>query len=211
MEGRLIAVCALALTTAMTAAGCGAARPAADVRPERAPLPTAGLAGRKVTVYPLTLLASDDRLGWRDALSPHRDALARADSLIAAALTERSPEVEWVLPDVLRRAHRQAPAMLPEPDHMGTALLRASALDKVPDPLRSQMRALTGVAGDRYALVPAALVFRHADGGGRAELTLVLTDVRLGQVGWRNVAAGEGPDPWSALEAALKTLAPGLP
>jgi hypothetical protein len=207
-----MAVCALALTTAMTAAGCGAAQPAADVRPETAPLPTAGLAGRKVTVYPLTLLASDDRLGWRDALTPHRGALARADSLIGAALTERSPEVEWVLPDVLRRAHRQAPAMLPEPDHIGTALLRARDLAKVPDPLRSQMRALTGVAGDRYALVPAALVFRHADGGGgRAELTLVLTDVRLGQVGWRNVAEGEGQDPWSALEAALKTLAPGLP
>lgn len=197
----------------MIAAGCGTPQPATDVPPASAPLPTAGLAGRKVTVYPLTLLATDERLGWRDAVTPHAEALARADSMIAAALTERSPEVDWVLPEALRRAHRQAPAMLPDPDRVGTALLRARDLSKVPDPLRSQMRALTGVAGDRYALVPASLVFRAVDDStrGRAQLTLVVTDVRLGDVGWRNVAVGEGPDPWLALEAALKTLTPGLP
>lgn len=209
MEGRLsVAV----LGVLLLAAGCGGSQPAADVPPETNPLPTAGIAGRKVTIYPLTLLAADEMLGWEDALTPHASALQRADSLIGAALTERAPEVEWVLPEALRRAARQAPGMLADPDRMGTALLRTKDLEVVPDPLRSQMRNLTGIAGDRYAFVPASLVFRRApDGTGRAELTAIVTDVRVGRVAWRSVATGEGTDPWTALRAALKAMTPGLP
>ena len=71
---------------------------------------------------------------------------------------------------------------------------------------------LTGVAGGRYALVPASLVFTVTEEGrGRAELTLVIVDVRTGLVGWRTVAHADGDDPWLALRAALKTLTPGLP
>lgn len=202
MPGFLAALC--------LAAGCATSQPAA-VASAGSPLPTGGIVGRTVTVYPLTLLAAEEALGWGGALSPLGDALARADSLIAAALAERVPEVDWVTPAALRRAARQAPGMLPDPDRMGTAVLRAPDVSVVPDPLRSQMRQLTGVAGDRYALVPAALVFRRADGGqGQAELVVVMTDVRLGRVGFRTVVTGTGSDAWSALDAALHVLAPGL-
>jgi hypothetical protein len=44
-----------------------------------------------------------------------------------------------------------------------------------------------------------------------AELSVVLVDVRTGQVGFRTVARGEGDDPWTALERAVKSLTPGLP
>jgi hypothetical protein len=102
--------------------------------------------------------------------------------------------------------------MLTDPDQMATALLRSAELTVVPDPLRSQMRALTGVAADRYALVPASLVFLADPGGrARAELTVVLIDVRTGAIGWRTVAWGVGDGPWDALRAALKALTPGLP
>ncbi len=50
-----------------------------------------------------------------------------------------------------------------------------------------------------------------ARGRGRAELMLVLVDVRTGRVGWRTVARGEGDDPWAALWAGLKPLVPGIP
>ncbi len=192
------------------AAGCGTSQPAADIAP--LPLPTAGIAGREVTVYPLTLIATALQLNWSDAVGPRREALARADSLLHAFLVERAPEVTWIAPEALRQAARQAPGMVADPDRMATAMLRSPGLSTVPDPLRSQMRVLTGVAGDRYALVPASLRFVIApEERGRAELTLVLADVRLGTLSWRTVAQGEGDDPWAAMREALNTLVPDLP
>jgi hypothetical protein len=46
---------------------------------------------------------------------------------------------------------------------------------------------------------------------GTAELSVVLIDTRVGKVGWRTVARGEGQDPWTALTRAMKSLTPGLP
>lgn len=202
-----------ALLVPIVMAGCGGApQPASDVPPQAAPLPTAGMAGQRVTVYPLTLLASDRALGWTELVGPREEALRRADSLIAGFVQERAPEVVWVLPDELRRAARRAPGMLTQPDLMGTAILRGGNSKGVPDPLRSQMRALTGVAGERYALVPASVVFVPGrNGAGRAELTVAITDVRRGLIEWRTTAWGEGTDPWEALWQALTTLVPGLP
>jgi hypothetical protein len=194
-------------------AGCGGRRQEAAAPPVPAlPLPTAGIAGQAVTVYPVTLISAEATLGWDTLLGPRRDALARADSLIGALLEERSPEVSWVLPPALRRAAARAPGMVGDPDKMGTALLRSAELKQIPDPLRSQMRNLSAVAGDRYALVPASLLFRrNPDGRGRAELTLVMADVRTGLIGWRTMAHAVGDDPWTALRDALKTLTPELP
>lgn len=176
------------------------------------PLPTAGIAGQRVAVYPLTLVTAAEGLGWHPYLAARREALDRADSIIGALLTERSPEVTWVLPADLRRAAARAPGLLTNPDQMGTAILRSPGIDQIPDPLRSQMRSLNGVAADRYALIPTALVFtRTPDGRGQAELMLVMGDVRTGVLPWRTVARGEGDDPWEALRVAFKTLTPGLP
>ena len=119
--------------------------------------------------------------------------------MIATFLTERAPEMEWILPNQLRAAANRAPSMLPDPDHMGTAVLRAEGLERVPDPLISDMRNLTAVVGDRYVAVPASLVFYHAlDGMGRAELTLVIVDVRRNRLVFRTVASAEGSEPWEA-------------
>ncbi len=145
-------------------------------------------------------------------LGPRRAALDRADSVVAEELVARAPEVTWILPDELRRAARRGQPMLADPDQMATALLRSPELTIVPDPLRSQMRALTAVAGDRYALVPASLVFVPDEAGrASAELTVVLIDVRTGVIGWRTVARGVGEGPWESLKAAVKALTPGLP
>jgi hypothetical protein len=203
----------VALGCVLLAAACGPKPPPQNAAPVPAsPLPTAGIAGQEVSVYPLTLLSAAADLQWEVQLTPHRAALARADSIIAALLTERSPEVLWILPPALRHAAAQAPGMLADPDRIGTALLRGPKVEVIPDPLRSQMRQLNAIAGGRYAFVPASLIYVPTpDGRGRAELTVVLADVRTGVVGWRTVANAEGAAPWSALIAAVKTLTPGLP
>ena len=188
-----------------------------------APLPTAGLASQRVPVLPLTLLAAEDSLGWDSLLADHRAALGRADSVLGALLVARAPEVTWVFAEELRRAARRAPTVAVNPDQMGTAVLRAEAVERIPDPLASELRTLVALAGARYALVPAALVYRRSGGPavgqsdvatlpkGTAELSVVLVDARFAQVGWRTVARGAGEDPWTALTRAVKALMPGLP
>ena len=190
---------------------CGSSAATEGVAAPPSPLPVGAILGVEVSVYPLTMILAEAALGWDERISPRDEALRRADSLLEVALTERAPEVTWVLPDELRRAARTAPGMLTDPDRMATSVFRNN-VRKIPDPLWSQMRRLTGVVGDRLALVPASLFF-FADslGGGRAELTVVLAEVRLGEVRWPTVAKGTGDTPWEALEAALETLAPGLP
>ncbi len=230
------ASCVVAVATV-----CGCGKQHVPTPAPTAPLPTAGLAGQQVGVLPLTLIAAEDSLHWERVLADRREDLTRADSVIGELLTTRAPEVTWVLPDALRRVARRAPTIAPDPDRIGTAILRGEGIALVPDPLRSQLRTLAalvggsgggggGGGGGRYALVPAALVFRRT--GGRAEgrseqdnptagaparppataeLSIVIVDVRTGRIGFRAVARGDGDDPWSALTRAMKSLTPGLP
>jgi hypothetical protein len=168
---------------------------------------------------PLTLVAAEDSLHWDAVLADRAATLARADSVIGTLIAARAPEVTWVGAADLRRAARRSGGVAPDPGQLGTAILRGERLVDIPDPLRSQLRTLVALAGGRYAMIPAALVYRVGrDGEGQggpgratAELSVVLVDVRLGKVGWRTVARGDGDDPWSALTQALKALTPGLP
>ena len=176
------------------------------------PFPAAGLAGQRVSLVPIPLVAADEALGWDSLLADRRATLLRADSLISALLPTRTPEVNWVLPDELRREARRAPGIATDPDQLGTAVLRAENMTEVLDPLREQLRTLGALSGARYVVAPAAVVFRPAGPGvGTAELSVVLVDVRLGKIDWRTVARGEGRDPWTALAHAVKALTPGLP
>lgn len=201
---------------------CGGKKSAQTPTPiPTAPLPTAGLAGQRVALTPLALVAAEDSLHWDALIADRRATLDKSDSIIGTLLGARAPEVTWVGPAELRHVARRAPGIAADPDQMGTPFLRADNIVDVPDPLRYQLRTLMGLAGGRYALVPAGLVFRVADSthsavgqSGRqavAELSMVMIDTRVGKVGWRTVARGEGPDPWTALTRAVKSLTPGLP
>jgi hypothetical protein len=206
----------LLLAGALVAAGCGGSTQQADeeqVEPKAAPLPISGIASQKVALYPITMVIAERRLDWGELMGTREEALHMADSMIAEFFTERVPEVDWVMPDELRRMARQAPGLLPDPDKMGTAMLREEYIVEIPDPLRSQLRNLTGVVGDRYAVIPSALGFfaTEEEGIARAELYVVVVDVRKGFIEWRTKATGEGDDPRDALWEALLELVPGMP
>ena len=206
------------LVLLLAALACGG-KPPANQQPvpaPTAPLPVGGLASVKVPVLPLTLLAADDSLGWGRHFADQHAALGVADSIFGTLLKLRAPEVTWVLPEDLRRQARRSPTFAANPDQMGTALLRGERVVDVPDPLRAELRTLVAIADARYALVPAQLVFVRtpgsaAPGTGTAELTVVIVDARLGRVGFRTIARGDGTDPWMALTRAVKALTPGLP
>jgi hypothetical protein len=174
------------------------------------PLVTTAFAGQPLAVTPLTLLVSDEALAGVPPLNSRPVALAWADSLLADALTGRSPEVKWVLPAELRKMARRAPTVAPDPDRMGQSLLRGEKVEDVPDPLRNNLRSMMAIVGGRYALVPAALVFLQEPNAGpvRAELSLTLVDTRTGKVVWRSLAWGTGDTPQRALVAALDTVLP---
>ena len=185
-----------------------------------APLPTAGIAGERVALTPLALVAAEEALRWDSLIGARRTTLDKCDSIIATLLAARASEVSWVTPAELRHVARRAPGIAPDPDQMGTPFLRASNIIDVPDPLRYQLRTLMGLVGGRYVMVPAGLVFRVASPGttprgtpalATAELSVVLIDSRIGRIGWRTIARGEGDDPWTALTRAVKSLTPGLP
>jgi len=188
-------------------------KPAPENLPPTAPLPTAGLAGQRVALTPLTLVGAEDSLHLDSLVNNRRATLNKSDSIIGALLTARAPEVTWIGPEELRHTARRAPGVATDPDQMGTAFLRAERLIDVPDPLRYQLRTLVGLAGGRYAMIPGGLVFRRRPGRTdvTAELSIVMVDTRVGRVGWRTVARADADDPWSALIKAVKNLTPGVP
>jgi len=192
------------------ALGCGGGPPPdPSVPPATLPLPVSALAGREILVLPVGLIAADDSLGWRDWFRDRAAARSAADSLIADALSERAPEVPWVLPPRLRQIAARNPTVVPDPDRMPGAVLRDERLTEVPDPLRAQLRTLSSFTSARYVLVPAAVYYETTPSHeGRAHLVIVVADVRLGTITFRSTASGDGPDPWTALEAALAALTP---
>ena len=172
------------------------------------PLAASVFAGQAVAVTPITLVIATDSLSGIAPLNDHAATLAWADSMIAAALTTRAPEVKWVLPPELRRIARRAPTVAPDPDRMGQSIMRAK-MEEVPDPLRGYLRSLMALVGGRMVLVPAALNFLHEpDGQIGAELALSMADIRSGKVIWRTVAWAPGPTPARALSAALAAVFP---
>jgi hypothetical protein len=193
-----------------------AAPVAAQSAPPKPPkaLNTLALAGEAIAVLPLTLTAVDPALGRDSALGALRDrkAVRRwADSVIGEGLTERAPEVSWVLPQRLRQIARRNPGMVAEPDQMGQSILRSPKLKRVPDPLRTNLRNLTSFTGGRFAIVPAALAFvRDSSGSLRADLSIALADTRTAAVAWHAVTWGVGSSPDEALYAALAAVLPPL-
>ena len=175
-------------------------------------VPTESFAGQTVVVIPITLVAADPQLQADTVYAPYRQrrpTLLWADSLIGEALTNRAPEVTWVLPPKLRKMARRSPGLVSDPDQMGQAVMRAPKLRILPEPLRSSLRSLVALTNGRIVMIPAALGFsRDTVGAVRADLSLVAADARSGKVLWRSLAVGSGATPAAALETALVAILP---
>lgn len=166
-------------------------------------------AGQEIPVLPITLVVPDSSLAAGE-LFQHRDILLRwTDSIIQYKLENRSPDVSWKFPPALRRTASRSPGAVPDPDRMGQSVMRTPSLSDVPDPFRSNLRALVAVTGGRLALVPAALVFRQPQPGVvEGSLMMVMADSRTGRVVWRSLAVGQGGDLGFALSAAMDQILP---
>ena len=200
----------------LVAVGCGGGQrsdttpaPADTLPPPTIPLATERLAGQPIAVLPLTLVVADSTLASGELFRNRTVLLAWADSIVGEKLMARAPEIDWKLPPDLRAIARRSPGVVTDPDRMGQAVMRSPELDVIPDPFRSHLRSLVAISGGRYALVPAALVFRQPEPGlVRTEFMIVLGDARSGQVLWRTLANAAGGTPAAALEATMDAVLP---
>jgi hypothetical protein len=173
------------------------------------PLAVVPFAGQRVAVTPLTFVVALDTLAEMAPFAAHAAAIAWADSIVAAVVTARGPEVNWVLPPELRKIARRAPTVAPDPDRMGQSMMRENGVETVPDPLRSNLRSLMALAGGRFVFIPAVVSVIPEQGGTiRAEVSLVLVDTRTGKVIWRTLTWGVGSTPSRALTVAMEAVLP---
>lgn len=182
-------------------------------RPQEAPrrvgLMREALAGQVIPVLPLTHVVRDSSFTDSTLAGERVLMLAWADSIVAEALVERSPEISWLYGSELRRVVRRSAGIIPEPHRFGHAILRAPSLKTVPDPTRSHFRTLTALAGGRHVFVPASLTLaRDEEGAVRVTLVVVVADSRTGRLIWRSDALGTGPTTAAALRSAVEYFLP---
>jgi hypothetical protein len=176
------------------------------------PVPTQAFGAQDVAVMPITMVVVDPTVEADtvfNALRDRRTTLTWADSIIGSALTNRAPEVKWVLPPRLRKLARRAPGLVDDPDQMGQAMLRSPRLRELPDQLQTSLRNLMSLVNGRVVFVPAAIGYsRDPNGQVQAQLSLAAADVRSGRILWRSVPTGAGSTPAAALGAALASVLP---
>jgi hypothetical protein len=166
----------------------------------------APLAGQAIPVLPATYIVADSAIPGLPATRLAR--LAWADSVLMEALEARGPEATWTSPAEVRRIARRAAGTVTDPDRMGQSLLRYSNINKVPDPLLSNLRALIALTDSRVVLIPAMYRFTKTADGVRAEATLVMVDARSGSVPWRSNPVAVGPDAAAALAGTIAWILP---
>ena len=172
-------------------------------------LNTQGLAGQIVGVLPSTLVTARDSLAGKPPFTDRSASTRWVDSLFGEGLMLRAPEVNWKLPAQMRSLARRAPGIAADPDYMGQAALRNPEMDKVPDPLISNLRTLMAIAGGRYVLVPAALSFQHdSTGAVETHMNVAGVDTRLGTVVFHTYIVASGATPAAAIDSAMVILLP---
>ena len=80
---------------------------------------------------------------------------------------------------------------------------------KVPEPLQSKLRAISGVTNARVVIIPAAVVFeRDSTGMLLAKVSVVLVDPRLGDIRYRTITTGKGVTADASLRSAFAIMVP---
>lgn len=171
------------------------------------------LSGQIVAVTPITFIGADSSLKGDSALALYWNRVAglrHFDSLFGDYLTGVLHETKWVLPADLRQISVRSSGYFPDPDLMGQGAMKNPGIKKkVPEPLQSKLRAISGVTNARVVIIPAAVVFdRDSTGMLLAKVSVVLVDPRLGDIKYRTITTGKGVTADASLRAAFAIMAP---
>lgn len=162
------------------------------------------LPGAPVMLWPTIVLAADS--GAVGASDTGLVGRLRLDSTIGATFARIVPDSPWLDAKTIR-SRAEANRSLPHPDSMPMHLLPLKAAETVPATLMNQIRAVAKLHPARYHLVPGRVTYRATrNGRARAEVSLVMIDVKIGWVLWRSDFAGEGETELNAVAAGLQRL-----
>jgi hypothetical protein len=144
------------------------------------------MAGQEVVVFPVQYLSGTDTLGWQQQIPNRAAFLANLDNQIEAALTARGLGQTWTFANEIERASKLNSIVMKDARSLSAEWLRGrlSTDQTVRDPLASQVRALVGLKGQRYAILPVELRTENRGGMGVAILRVVLIDSRMAQMKW---------------------------
>jgi hypothetical protein len=186
-------------------AACAGGSPAPAPGAPTNPVPD--LRGARVMLFPIQSL---DGVG------------TQADAELAYALGNRNADVEWVLPEEMRRAGATSPGLEIRLEGLPVGVFMQTEVRRIGDPLFGYLRRMGALVGSDIALVPVLARYRSASAAGvdrpavapGVEIAAALIAVRTGQVLWFGVedgAPGAGDDPRvlaSAAEALSRRLLP---
>lgn len=179
-----------------------AAKPPQTTAPPVATPPLERMAGTEMVVFPVQYFSATDTLGWQAQIPNRADFLAALDDQIEAALTKRGVGQTWTFGREIARASKVNSMVMRDARALSAEWMRGRIMvdDPIRDPLRSQIRGLVGLKGQRYALLPVELKLENRGGMGVAKLRVVMIDSRMAMIRW----VGEvQSDP-------VKTLSPAL-
>lgn len=186
-----------ALSALLLAAACSR-RPAPPV-PGASPTPPS-LAGRTVLVLPVQPVSS-----------PGITPVPALDADIAYFLAERAPQVRWILPADVERVLRNSPTLRIRPRALDVAAFRRARVERIGEPLFTDLHNLGLLLNARLALLPYAAGYVPGAGGapGRVEVDVALIDTEDGTVLWIGAVAGQpgAPDAASVTATAASALA----
>ena len=193
---------------------CGSKR-ARDVHPSDpfaqiavSPLAIGELAGTNILLLTAGMLVVGDSGQQLAEIDVHHTRLlAYANAAIDTALRRDAREVSWLGVDEQRRAARRNPTLGIEPGQFATQYLFDPRVERIPDPLWSQVRWLAALTSARYVLVPAAVKLSGMTGALTGTYVMVLADARSGRVLARTRSVGAvAPTPEAALTLAAGSV-----
>jgi hypothetical protein len=168
-------------------------------------LPVGTLSGSNVLVLVTGGVVLGDTSGALPQLETERTAiLTIANEAIDTALRRDARDVNWMGLEEQRHAAHRNPTLGIDPDRLPTAYTAAATVERIPDPLWSQVRMLSALTGARYAVIPAAVRVTGRDSAYVGEYVVVGADTRTGGIVFRSRAIGR-PSP--TLRAAFASAA----
>lgn len=131
------------------------------------------------------------------------------DVELARWLTERSPTIEWLLPDELQAVMDRAPAWRVRLDAMPRNVAQPRSREPyLVDPTYGDLRRLGAIVDVHLAILPVTVRRIESEGSIALELTAALVDIRGGRVLWMATARGEAPS--GSPEVAVAGVAEAL-